>query len=249
MTLGSAIAIVVVTAVTGAAMTACGSDERAGSTTAASPAIATASTSPQATMGASVSSEATTSANSTAPVTTMLLQAVPTTVMTTTTNRPVFDFLTAGTADGWRATNDTVMGGVSNGELAWTNGVLVFTGELSLANGGGFASIRSPEIDPQRAVDWASSTGPRVQVDGDGRTWTVELRTDDDSGGWISSLPTSPDGLTDVELSWASFVPATRFLEPRATDEPLDPARIVSLAFFLVDGIEGPFRLGVRSIA
>ena len=174
MTLGSAIAIVVATAVTGAAMTAGGSDERAGSTTATSPAIATASTSPLATMGASVSSEATTSTSSTVPVATMPLQAVPTTVMTTTTNRPVFDFLTAGTA---------------------------------------------------------------------------ELRTDDDSGGWISSLPTSPDGLTDVELSWASFVPATRFLELRATDEPLDPARIVSLAFSLVDGIEGPFRLGVRSTA
>ena len=169
--------------------------------------------------------------------------------MTATTGGPVFDFRRAGTADGWRVTNDTVMGGVSNGELAWTDGVLQFTGELSLANGGGFASVRSPEIDPQRAVDWASGAGPRVQVEGDGRTWTVELRTDDDSGGWISSFPTLPDGLTDVELSWASFVPVTRFLEPRATDETLDPARIVSLAFYLVDGIEGPFRLGVRSIA
>ena len=83
MTLGSAIAIVVATAVTGAAMTAGGSDERAGSTTATSPAIATASTSPLATMGASVSSEATTSTSSTVPVATMPLQAVPTTVMTT----------------------------------------------------------------------------------------------------------------------------------------------------------------------
>jgi len=161
----------------------------------------------------------------------------------------MFDFMTAGTADGWSITNDTVMGGVSSGELAWTDGVLVFTGELSLANGGGFTSIRSPEIDSERANDWASRVGPRVQVDGDGRTWTVQLRTDDDSGGWIRSFPTSPDGITDMELPWASFMPVTRFLEPRATDESFDPARIVSLAFFLVDGIEGPFRLGVRSLA
>jgi len=141
------------------------------------------------------------------------------------------------------------MGGVSNGELTWADGALVFTGELSLANNGGFASIRSPDIDPQQAVAWPDRTGPRVQVEGDGRTWTVELRTDDDSGGWISSFPTSPDGLTDVELSWASFAPVTRFLEPRVTDEPLDATRIVSIAFYLVDGIEGPFRLVVRSIA
>ena len=140
------------------------------------------------------------------------------------------------------------MGGVSTGKLAWTNGVLVFSGELSLANGGGFASMRSPEIDPQQASHWASTAGPRVEVDGDGRTWTVEVRTDDNSGGWISSFPTSPDSLTDVELPWASSAPVTRFLQPRATDVPLDPARILSPAFYLVDGTAGPFRLGVRSI-
>ncbi|MCY7300225.1 MAG: CIA30 family protein [Ilumatobacteraceae bacterium] len=240
MTLRTSIAIVVATAVAGAAMAACGSDGRAHNST--------ESTSPQANPATAASGETTTSTSSTVPMTTAPSQATTTTVMTTT-SRPVFDFLTAGSADGWRVTNDTVMGGVSNGELAWIDGVLMFTGELSLANGGGFASIRSPEIDPQRAVDWSSRTGPRVQVDGDGRTWTVELRTNDESGGWISSFPTSPDGLTDVELPWASFMPVTRFLEPRATDELLDPARIVSLAFYLVDGIEGSFRLGVRSIA
>jgi len=234
MTFRSSIAIVVATAVAGGAMAACESDERAGSTT--------ESTSPQANPATSTSGEATTSTSSTVPVTTAPSQA-------TTTSRPVFDFATAGTADGWSVINDTVMGGVSNGELAWADGVLVFTGELSLENNGGFASIRSPDIEAERAVDWASRTGPHIQVDGDGRTWTIQLRTDDYSGGWIRSFPTVPDGVTDVELSWASFAPVTRFLEPRATDETLDPARIVSLALYLVDGAEGPFRLSVRSIA
>lgn len=235
MTLRSTITIVAATAVASAAMAACGSDGRAVSTTTAtSPEVTTESTGPAVPL--------TTTPSPATPVT-------PTTVVTTTTSNPVFDFATAGSADGWRVTNDTVMGGVSNGELTWTDGALVFTGQLSLANNGGFASIRSPDIDPQQAVAWADRTGPRVQVEGDGRTWTVELRTDDDSGGWISSFPTSPDGLTDVELSWASFAPVTRFLEPRVTDEPLDATRIVSIAFYLVDGIEGPFRLVVRSIA
>ncbi len=193
----------------------------------------------------------------TAAATTTSVQATTSTVAvtattenltTTTTSGPVFDFLTAATADGWRVINDTVMGGVSSGELAWTDGVLAFTGELSLANGGGFASIRSPDIDPQQAADWAGRTGPRVQAEGDGHTWTVEVRTDDDAG-WTSSFPTSPSGLTDVELPWTAFLPVTRFLEPRTTDEPLDPARIVSVAFYLVDGVEGPFRLGIRSVS
>ncbi|MEX0846412.1 MAG: CIA30 family protein [Ilumatobacteraceae bacterium] len=232
MTLRSAFGVVVATAVACVALAACGSDGRAANGTVAP------------------TSDAATSTTSTAPITATPSPAAPTTVMTTTTTSPpVFDFPTADAAEGWRVTNDTVMGGVSIGELAWTAGALVFAGELSLANNGGFASIRSPEIDPQRALDWAGSAGPRMQVDGDGRTWTVEVRTDDESGGWISSFPTSPDGLTDVVLPWASFMPVNRFLDPRVTDETLDPARIERLAFYLVDGIEGPFRLGVRSIA
>jgi hypothetical protein len=160
----------------------------------------------------------------------------------------VFDFGADGSADGWGVVNDTVMGGVSSGQLALTDGVLVFTGDLSLENNGGFASMRSPAIDPQQAADWATRPGPRIQVEGDGRTWTVEVRTLDGDGGWIAPLPTSPDGPTDTELPWDEFEPVTRFLDPRDTDVPLDPAGIVSIAFYLVDGIEGPFTLGVRSI-
>lgn len=193
-----------------------------------------------------VTATATTNAIGTIPVATA--PPLPATT-TTTTSGPVFDFLTAASADGWRVTNDTVMGGVSSGQLAWADGMLVFTGDLSLANSGGFASIRSPAIEPQFALNWAARPGIRVQVDGDGRTWTLEVRTDNESGGWIRSFPTPADGPTDVDLLWESFEPVTRFLQPRTVGEPLDPARIVTVAFYLVDGIAGPYRLGVRSIS
>lgn len=167
----------------------------------------------------------------------------------TVSQRPLFDFADASTADGWRVVNDTVMGGVSSGELQWSDGELVFDGELSLDNNGGFASIRSPGIDPVLAARWAAVEGPRVQLTGGGRTWTLEVRTaDTDDGGWIASVPTS-EGVTDLTAPWSSFEPVTRFLESRPAQEPLDPSRIVSIAFYLVDGIEGPFRLGVRSIS
>ncbi|CAB4897852.1 unannotated protein [freshwater metagenome] len=213
-----------------AAMTACGNESRGAGAIETSPVVTAA---------------APTSSSGTIPVTTTPVQSAT----TTTTILPVFDFVTPASADGWRVTNDTVMGGVSSGELAWSDGVLVFAGELSLDNNGGFASIRSPAIKPQVALGWAGRSGVRVQVDGDGRRWTLELRTDDDSGGWIRSFPTSSTGLTDVDLFWASFAPVTRFLQPRPTGEPLDPARIVTVAFYLVDGVEGSFRLGIRSIA
>ena len=161
---------------------------------------------------------------------------------------PVFEFLTDAGTDEWRVINDTVMGGVSNGQLAWTDGVLAFTGELSLANNGGFVSIRSPEIDPVVAVEWAARSGIRAEIEGDGRTWTIEVRTDGDAGGWVSTFPTPSAGRATVDLPWTSFEPVTRFLEPRQATEPLDPSDVETLGFFLVDGIEGSYRLGLHSI-
>jgi hypothetical protein len=74
------------------------------------------------------------------------------------------------------------------------------------------------------------------------------VRTDLGDGGWISAIPTSAGEVTTVDVSWTSFQPVTRFLDPRPAMVPLDPARIVSVAFYLVDGIEAPFRLELYSI-
>jgi hypothetical protein len=255
VTARSLISVVLASAVASLVVAACGSDDDVATTT-TSPGSVTESTDVESSTSAPVEAEATTTiaVTTTVPPTTAApTTAAPTTPATVTTapsptSPPVFDFGADGTADGWGVVNDTVMGGVSSGQLALTDGVLVFTGDLSLENNGGFASMRSPAIDPQQAAEWATRPGPRIQVEGDGRTWTVEVRTLDGDGGWIAPLPTSPDGPTDNELPWTEFEPVTRFLDPRDTDVPLDPARIVSIAFYLVDGIEGPFTLGVRSI-
>jgi NADH dehydrogenase [ubiquinone] 1 alpha subcomplex assembly factor 1 len=185
-----------------------------------------------------------------APTTTTAATAAAAESATTAKPRePVFDFPTAEDVRGWSVVNDTVMGGVSTGRLAWENGALVFTGELSLDNNGGFASVRSPLIDPTAAAGWADRAGLAVEAQGGGRVWTVEVRTDGEDGGWISTITTSADEIAAVELPWATFDPVTRFLDPREPAAPLDPSRIVSVAFYLVDGIESPFRLELRSIA
>ncbi len=178
-----------------------------------------------------------------------LADGVTTSAPAGTAESPVFDFSASDSAIGWSVVNDTVMGGVSSGQVVLSDGSLIFSGELSLDNNGGFASLRGPSIDPSDAQAWSSRVGPRIEVEGDGRTWTVEVRTDDVSGGWIATLPTTSDAITDVTLPWTSFEPVTRFLDPREVEGPLDPRRIVSIAFYLVDGIEGPFRLEILSIS
>ncbi|MEO1514492.1 MAG: CIA30 family protein [Bacteroidota bacterium] len=46
--------------------------------------------------------------------------------------------------DDWRALNDGVMGGLSQGTVSFSNESLIFKGAVSLENNGGFASVRSP---------------------------------------------------------------------------------------------------------
>lgn len=165
------------------------------------------------------------------------------------TERPLFAFQSVDSANGWSVVNDTVMGGVSSGRLRVDDGLLIFDGELSLENNGGFASVRSPLLEPQSANSWSNQVGPRIMAVGDGRTWTFEVRTDDIDGGWIASLPTTPGSKTEVVVPWTTFEPVTRFLDPRVAEGPLDPSRIVSIAFYLVDGEEGSFQLGIESIS
>lgn len=57
------------------------------------------------------------------------------------------DFGKEGNAQDWSIVNDGVMGGLSQGEGYFTDSSLVFQGEVSLDNNGGFASLRSPYRD------------------------------------------------------------------------------------------------------
>ncbi|MEY2974345.1 MAG: hypothetical protein RIR49_765 [Actinomycetota bacterium] len=188
----------------------------------------------------------------TAPMGTEPSEPVTTTVAAETRSSvpdPVFAFAGIDDVGRWSVVNDSVMGGVSSGESTLVDGAMVFTGELSLDNNGGFASIRSPFVDPDSVSGWGERDSLSVEVRGDGRSWAVEVRTFSDTGGWIATVTPPVDDFAVMEVPWASFAPVTRFLDPRDAPAPLDPTDIASVAFYLIDGIEAPFRLEVRSIS
>lgn len=162
------------------------------------------------------------------------------------TGRVVVSFAEAGSIDGWSNVDDTVMGGVSASTTSWAAGRLVFAGELSLENDGGFTSVRGPE-DATLGARIAGATALAIDAVGDGRTYVLQLRTAD--GSLHVARFTSVDGVEQAyELPLASFEPVTRFLEPSPGSPPLDPSAIVQLAIYLLDGQEGPFRLEIEAI-
>ena len=82
---------------------------------------------------------------------------------------PMEQSVTAATS--WRVVNDTVMGGVSRSSVDEQDGIMRFSGWLSLERNGGFVSTR-------RAIstDWSSARALKMSVLGDGRRYMATLR-------------------------------------------------------------------------
>lgn len=143
----------------------------------------------------------------------------------------------------WNSVNDGVMGGVSTGRIETAEGLLIFRGELSLDNGGGFASIRRPVLS-----DLTSADRVRLQLRGDGREYQFRIRLDRrfDGVAWRAKLPTDGRWQT-LTLRLDDFAPVYRG-RPVPDAGPVIPGRIRQIGFMLADKTAGPFQLEVRSI-
>jgi monofunctional biosynthetic peptidoglycan transglycosylase len=85
--------------------------------------------------------------------------------------RELFDFSSGSAASQWQIVNDGVMGGRSSSRVERTGEGIRFSGNLSLANNGGFASMRSRP----KELSLKSSDTIVLRVRGDGRTYTFNL--------------------------------------------------------------------------
>jgi NADH dehydrogenase [ubiquinone] 1 alpha subcomplex assembly factor 1 len=159
--------------------------------------------------------------------------------------RPVLDFRDPAPAAAWASVDDRVMGGISASRAELAPEGLVFHGTVSLANNGGFASIRAQPRD----YALVGATAFVLRVQGDGRTYKFGVRTDDAFDGvqYQARFATAPGAWIDVEWPVAAFQPT--FRGRAVPDAPaLDPARIRVLGFLIAERQAGPFRLVVESL-
>ena len=104
--------------------------------------------------------------------TTLVLFAFGMIVMAEETQRPLFDFTGKDSAKEWQTVNDGVMGGLSEGKFKITDQkTLEFSGNLSLKNNGGFASVRTKS--KKLTLDSGDTIVARVR--GDGREYSLNL--------------------------------------------------------------------------
>lgn len=155
-------------------------------------------------------------------------------------HKTLVDFPTAG-LDAWRPVHDGVMGGWSEGGLRRTEtGTALFTGEISLANRGGFASVRMA-LGP---LDLSAFKGLAVRVRGDGRTWQLRLRAGDDIDGvaWRALFPTTAGQWTEARMAFADFSPVFRGRDVPGAP-PFDPGHLGQVGFMVAGGPAGAFSL------
>lgn len=156
----------------------------------------------------------------------------------------LFDFTSSpDAATEWRIINDVVMGGVSESAFEATEDGAVFSGTVSLAQGGGFASVRAPERDR----DLSDAAGLSLRLRGDGKRYWVTTYTD--PGGAVSyRMPVEPSAQwTTLTVPFDRLVPYRRGTQvPDAP--PFAPAHLRTLGFLIADAQQGPFRLEVAWI-
>ena len=96
------------------------------------------------------------------------------TMNTHAADKIIFNFQTVTNSAAWQVVNDDVMGGVSTSDFRVTNGAAVFQGEVSLANNGGFASVRSlPASHELAGCDFFRNVGADIRHGGDRAYYSI----------------------------------------------------------------------------
>lgn len=158
--------------------------------------------------------------------------------------RLTLDFRDPAAVGEWTSVDDRVMGGLSASRIVATPEGLEFSGVVSLAHNGGFASIRARP----REYDLAGATALLARVRGDGQTYQLTLRTDETFDGvqYQARFATPAGEWIEVVLPVTDFQPTFR---GRPVEAPaLDPGRIRGFGWLIADRQAGPFRLVVESI-
>jgi hypothetical protein len=123
----------------------------------------------------------------------------------------LFDFRTiSDLSHTWGAVDDVVMGGISESRIMPSPAGAIFTGNISTANSGGFASVRTRNFEP--ALDLSQAQGLRLRLKGDGQRYKFLLRSDVgwDSVAFAFAFDTIADEWITVEIPFMDLKPVFR---------------------------------------
>ncbi|CAD7704726.1 unnamed protein product [Ostreobium quekettii] len=139
----------------------------------------------------------------------------------------------------WGSLDDVVMGGCSESKIELMKGAgedggmaAVFSGNVTSANNGGFASVRSKNFAP--AVDLGAYEGLQLRLKGDGQRYKLTLRQDTywDSLSFVRSFDTTDGEWQTIKLPFSEFRPVFR-AKTMDNGTKLDKSSITSVQIML----------------
>ena len=146
--------------------------------------------------------------------------------------------------DNWNIVNDDVMGGISTSYLSVSDGKsLIFNGNLSLENNGGFASSRL-SLSKKSLIGVKSFS---MKIKGDGNSYKLRLSQDNRRASYSANFKSINDEWIEVNIPIEDFKATWRGYT--YSDYPsIDSERINSLGLQISDKQEGEFKLEIRHI-
>ena len=143
----------------------------------------------------------------------------------------------------WNIVNDTVMGGRSQARMRIYNNMAEFKGYLSLANNGGFSSVRA--YYPNDLIDISSVV---LRVKGDGRKYQFRIQSKVSRwANYSNEFKTKKDLVQTFYLPFKDFKPSWR--GRRLNNLPtLKGEDVVGIGFLLGDKVQGKFKLEIIEV-
>ena len=156
----------------------------------------------------------------------------------------LFDFKKSNEIERWLVVNDGVMGGVSESQIKWNekNETLIFSGNVSLENYGGFASIRTY---PQK-FEVKKFSKIKLRVKGDGKNYKFRLRASNQFDGiaYSQNFTTKKDAWTELTLNMSDF--KATFRGRIFSDYPeFQPKDLQQIGILIADKQVGQFNLEI----
>lgn len=158
----------------------------------------------------------------------------------------IFDFarVSQDLKDTWGAIDDVVMGGISESGIRLVDNTALFAGNVSTANNGGFASVRTRNFD--LPLDLSGYEGIELRVKGDGNRYKIFLRTETQWDGiaYSYSFDTVANTWITVRVPFSDLIPVFR-AKTLPDRESIDRSKIRSfqlmLSKFEYDGNLNPY--------
>tara|TARA_B100001939_G_scaffold204483_1_gene175881 strand:+ start:712 stop:1266 length:555 start_codon:yes stop_codon:yes gene_type:complete len=145
--------------------------------------------------------------------------------------------------DNWEIVNDGVMGGISQSNI-YLNEVnnIIFAGNVSLKNNGGFASIRRG-FNGNQLNDTSKFL---LRVKGDGNIYKFRLTMKGSYANYSADFKTTKDQWIDIEIPVENFKP---YYFGRSIRAPkLKVHKVNSIGILISDKQEGNFLLEIENI-